>query len=169
MRICGKSVRIEDNMAETARDIMETHFYTLHPQTPVTEAAGILRKAREELGRPVFGMIVVDDGGSLVGMASMYDILLLTRPKHIHIWGEMNDIDATGIIKESCLRAKPILVGDIMTANVVTVTPDTHLLLIVDIMLKRHIRRLPVLENGSVVGMVYLSRVFDYFVDQLIS
>lgn len=155
-------------MGETARDIMDTRLYTLHPHTPVAEAAGILRKAREELGRPVFGMIVVDDEGKLVGMASMYDILLLTRPKHIHIWGEMADIDATGIIREACLRAKPILVGDIMTTNVVTVTPDTHLLLIVDIMIKRHIRRLPVLDDGKVIGMVYLSKVFDYFVDQLI-
>ncbi len=154
-------------MGETARDVMDTHFYSLQPQTPVAEAARLLRKAGEELKRPVFGMTVVDDNGKLVGMVSMYDILLLTRPKHIHIWGEMADIDATGIIREACVRARPILVGDIMTANVVTVTPDTHLLLIVDIMLKRHIRRIPVLEDGKVVGIVHLSRVFEYFVDQL--
>lgn len=154
-------------MGETAREVMDTHFYTLRPRTPVAEAVKIFRKAGRELNHPVFGMMVVDDEGKLVGMASMYDILLLTRPKHIHIWGEMADIDVTGIIRESCLRAKPILVGDIMTTNVVTVTPDTHLLLIVDIMLKRHIRRLPVLENGEIVGIVYLSSVFDFFVDEL--
>lgn len=155
-------------MGETARDVMDTLFYTLHPQMPVAEAARIFRKAREELKRPLFGMIVVDDKGKLVGMASMYDILLLARPKHIHIWGEMADIDVTGIIKEACLRTKPIMVGDIMTTNVITVTADTHLLMIVDIMLKRHIRRLPVLEDGKVIGIVYLSKVFDYFVDQLV-
>jgi CBS domain-containing protein len=155
-------------MGETARDVMDTHFYALQPRTPVVEAARALRKAREELNHPVFGMIVVDDDKKLIGMVSMYDILLLTRPKHIHIWGEMVDIDATGIIRETCSRARAILVGDIMTTNVVTVTPDTHLLLIVDIMLKRHIRRIPVLEDGEVVGIVYLSKVFEYFVDQLI-
>ena len=155
-------------MGETARDVMDTHFFTLHPRTPIAEAAKIFRKAREEVRQPVFGIIVVDDEKKLLGMLSMYDILLLTRPKHIHIWGEMADIDATGILRESCLRAKGILVGDIMTPDVVTVTPDTHLLLIVDIMLKRHIRRIPVLEEGRVVGIVYLSKVFEYFVDQLI-
>jgi CBS domain-containing protein len=155
-------------MGETARDVMDTHFYTLRPQTPVAEAARVLRKAREEVKHPVFGMMVVDDEEKLIGMVSMYDILLLTRPKHIHIWGEMADIDATGILRETCHRAKGILVGDIMTTRVVTVTPDTHLLLIVDIMLKRHIRRIPVLEDGKILGIVYLSRVFEYFVDQLI-
>jgi len=103
-----------------------------------------------------------------VGMLSMYDILLLIRPKHIHIWGEMQDIDVTGIIDEACRRAKPILVGDIMTTDVVTITPDTHLLMIVDIMIKKHIRRLPVVDNGKVVGIVYLSAVFQRIMEQFI-
>lgn len=154
-------------MSKTARDIMDTHFHTLLPQTSIADAVAVLKKAGEELKRQVFGMMVVDEQGHLVGMISMYDILLLTRPKHIHIWGEMADIDVTGIVREACLRAKPILVGDIMTTNVVTVTPDTHVLLIVDIMLKRHIRRLPVLEDGKIIGIVYLSKVFDYIADQL--
>jgi CBS domain-containing protein len=154
-------------MSKTARDIMDTHFHTLLPQTSIADAVAVFKKAGEERKRQVFGMMVVDEQGHLVGMISMYDILLLTRPKHIHIWGEMADIDVTGIVKEACLRAKPILVGDIMTTNVVTITPDTHVLLIVDIMLKRHIRRLPVLEDGKIIGIVYLSKVFDYIAEQL--
>jgi CBS domain-containing protein len=155
------------DMSKTARDIMDIHFHTLLPQTSIAEAVAVLKKTGEELKRQVFGMMVVDEQGHLAGMLSMYDILLLIRPKHIHIWGEMADIDVTGIVKEACLRAKPILVGDIMTTNVVTVTPDTHVLHIVDIMLKRHIRRLPVLEDGKIIGIVYLSKVFDYIAEQL--
>jgi CBS domain-containing protein len=154
-------------MSKTARDIMDTHFHTLLPQTSIADAVAVFKKAGEERKRQVFGMMVVDEQGHLVGMISMYDILLLTRPKHIHIWGEMADIDVTGIVKEACFRAKPILVGDIMTTNVVTISPDTHVLLIVDIMLKRHIRRLPVLEKGKIIGIVYLSKVFDYIAEQL--
>jgi CBS domain-containing protein len=54
-----------------------------------------------------------------------------------------------------------------MTTDLVTITPDTHLLLIIDIMIKKHVRRLPVLEGGRLVGMVYLSRVFDYLLERL--
>ena len=61
----------------------------------------------------------------------------------------------------------PSLVGDIMTTDLVTITPDTHLLLIIDIMIKKHVRRLPVLDGGRLVGMVYLSRVFDYLLERL--
>ena len=80
-------------MSVTARDVMETRYRTLSPQTPITEAVKILEEASEQRGQRVFGIMVTDEEGHLVGMLSMYDILLLMRPKHIHIWGEMKDID----------------------------------------------------------------------------
>jgi CBS domain-containing protein len=154
-------------MGEMARDVMDTHFQTLRPRITVAEAVAVFQRASEDSGRRVFGMLVVDDEGCLVGMLSVYDIFLLLRPKHTHIWGEMADLELTGLLGTACDRARPVLVGDIMTTDLITITPDTHLLLIIDIMIKKHVRRLPVLEEGRVVGMVYLSRVFDYLLERL--
>lgn len=114
-------------------------------------------------------MMVTDAAGALVGLLSIYDILLLLRPKHIHIWGEMEDLEVSGILEAACRRAGSVLVGDIMTTEVITITPDTHLLLIIDIMIKKHVRRLPVLENGKVLGIVYLSGVFKQLIEKLAS
>lgn len=152
-------------MGTTARDLMVTNFPTLHPSTPIAEAVREFARASREQNQRVFGIIVTDDDGRLVGMISMYDILLLMRPKHIHIWGEMKDIDIEGFLDEACRRAKSILVGDIMTTDVVVVAPDTHILMIVDIMLRKHIRRIPVLEEGRVIGIVYISGVFGHIMD----
>ena len=154
-------------MGETAREVMDPLFQTLTPKMTVAEAAAALQRASEKSGRRVFGMLVVDSEGLLVGMLSVYDIFLLLRPKHTHIWGEMADLDLSGLLKTACDRAKSVLVGDIMTTDLITITPDTHLLLIIDIMIKKHVRRLPVLEEGRVVGMVYLSRVFDHLLGWL--
>jgi signal-transduction protein with cAMP-binding, CBS, and nucleotidyltransferase domain len=88
-------------------------------------------------------MMVTDEDGRLIGMLSMYDILLLIRPKHIQVWGMMEDVDVSGLVDIACQKAKSILVGDIMTPEVLTITPDTHLLVILDIMIKKHIRRIP--------------------------
>jgi|UniRef100_A0A7V6A4G3 CBS domain-containing protein len=154
-------------MSEMARDVMDTRFHTLNPRMTVAEAVGIFEQASEESGRRVFGMLVVDCDGRLVGMLSVYDIFLLLRPKHTHIWGEMADLDLHGLLQAACDRARPVLVGDIMTTDLITITPDTHLLLIIDIMIKKHVRRLPVLDQGRVVGIVYLSRVFDYLLARL--
>lgn len=156
-------------MGLTAREVMDARFFTLKPETFIGDAVHVFQEADRESGRTVFGLMVTDKEGKLVGMLSMYDILLLLRPKHIHIWGEMEDLEVTGILEEACRRAKGIRVGDIMTTELITITPDTHILHIIDIMLKKHVRRLPVMENGRIVGIVYLSRVFNYLLERLAS
>ena len=67
-------------MGEMARDVMDTRFHTLRPQMTVAEAVKIFQRASEESGRRVFGMLVVDDGGCLAGMLSVYDIFLCFAP-----------------------------------------------------------------------------------------
>jgi CBS domain-containing protein len=133
----------------------------------ISEAVSIFQRTSRERGRTVFGMIVTDEGDTLLGLLSIYDILLLLRPKHIHIWGEMEDLEVSDILEDACRRAKKVLVGDIMTTEVITITPDTHLVLIIDIMIKKHVRRLPVLADGKILGIVYLSRVFDRLLEKL--
>ena len=153
-------------MGITARDVMDTSYSTLSPGMTIGEAVRVFQTAGEEHHQVVFGMVVADAAGRLVGMLSMYDILLVIRPKHIHIWGEIMDVDVTGILDEALRRARPMLVEDIMTTDLITITPDMHLLRIIDIMIKKHVRRLPVLEEGKMVGMVYLSRVFQHLLGE---
>ena len=149
-----------------ARDIMDTRFHTISPQTPISEAVKIFKQASDEEGRRLFGLMVLDDNGKLVGMLSMYDILLFMRPKHVHIWGKMDDIDLAGIIDRSCEKAKSIRVGDIMSQEIVTIGPNTHKFMILDIMIKQHIRRLPVVEHDKILGIVYISDLFYDVLDR---
>ena len=150
----------------TAREVMDTGYSTLSPGMTIGEAFKVFQKAGEAHQQIVFGMVVTDTAGQLLGMLSMYDILLLIRPKHIHIWGEIKDVDISGILDEALTRAGSMLVSDIMTTDLITITPDMHLLRIIDIMIRKHVRRLPVLEEGKMVGIVYLSRVFQHLLDR---
>ena len=154
-------------MSLTARDVMDDCFQTLRPEMSIAEAVKIFERAGRVSGARVFGLMVTDADRTLVGMLSIYDIFLLLRPKHIHIWGEMEDLEVSGILEAACRRAQTVLVGDIMTTEIITITPETHLLLIIDIMIKKHVRRLPVLEDGKIVGIVYISRVFDHLLEKL--
>jgi CBS domain-containing protein len=38
--------------------------------------------------------------------------------------------------------------------------------MILDIMIKKHVRRLPVLDNGKIVGIVYISDLFYNILDR---
>jgi CBS domain-containing protein len=154
-------------MSFTARDVMDDCFQTLRPEMSIAEAVQIFRRAGRVSGQKVFGIMVTDVSRALVGMLSIYDIFLLLRPKHIPISGEMEDLNVSGLLESACHRAQKVLVGDIMTTEVITITPETHLVLIIDIMIKKHVRRLPVLESGKIVGIVYISRVFDHLLERL--
>lgn len=155
-------------MENTARVVMQTRFSVLSPDNTIKEAVEILQEASKKYGRRVFGMMVTDQTGELVGMLSMYDIFIFLRPKHIEIWGEMDDLDLSGVIEDALARAGTIRVGDIMTTGLITITPDTSLMMIVDIMIKKHVRRLPVMDEKKIAGIVFISDVFDYLLAKFI-
>ncbi len=150
-----------------AKDVMQREFHALDPHTTIAEAIKLFKRVSEEEGRRVFGMIVIDEAGRLIGMLSMYDVLLLILPKHTNVWGMMTDIEVSGLFEVITERALSVRVEDLMTAEVITVNPDTHVLHILDIMIKKHIRRLPVVNKGIIEGMVYLSDLFYFLAEHL--
>jgi CBS domain-containing protein len=74
----------------------------------------------------ITGLPVLDESGSVVGMSSDFDVI----GKHGRV------------------------VGDIMTTQVISVSPDTYLDEIGNILTGQHIRRLPVVLAGKLVGVV---------------
>ena len=152
-----------------ARDFMDTRFHYLHPQQSITEAISAFEKASESEGKKIFGMMVTDDQQRIVGMLSMYDILNYVQPKHVAIFGEMKDLNPAKAYSHQLKNIQSILVDDIMTTEVVTIQPDTHLMVIAEIMIKKHIRRLPVVKDQTVVGIVYVSDVFYRLIRMLTS
>jgi CBS domain-containing protein len=143
-----------------AREIMDTRYKTLHPDETIATAVKTFQTASQALGKAIFGMMVIDDRDRLVGMLSMYDILVFVQPKHAGIWGEMADIDPARLFDSQLERVKKIFVKDVMTTDVLTLSPDVHVINILDVMIKKHVRRIPVVEDDRVVGVLYRSDVF---------
>ena len=112
-------------------DIMSDRVVTIDEREPVIAAARLLK--RMNLG----ALPVTDRGGKLVGMLTDRDIVL----RCVALGGD----------------ARTMTAGDIMTRGVVTATPDVK----VDDAAKRmgrgQVRRLPVVENGKLVGMLSLA------------
>ena len=91
-------------METQAKDVMTRDFHALSPDITIWEAVTRFKHATREENRRIFGMIVTDESGNPIGMLSMYDILLFLRPKHIDIWGEMEDIIPEGVFNTSLDR-----------------------------------------------------------------
>ena len=125
-----------------AKDVMSTDVLTIRAETTVLEAARLLINAG------VSAMPVVDQLGALVGILSEADIIR-------HTGGvaptDLSDVaNAARTMQEARLRR----VADVMTRDVAIVTEDTSLHEIADLMLRRGIKRVPILRGNAVVGIV---------------
>lgn len=133
-----------------ASDIMTTDVVTVRPSASIFEAATLLTE------RHISGIPVVDDGGAVVGILSESDLLHRVETgtgKPQRSWlGEF--LHSTRKLAGEYLKENAVKVEDVMTDNVVSVSPATPLSEIADVLERLHIKRVPVLDQGKLVGIV---------------
>lgn len=132
-----------------AKDIMTTEVVSVPPDTAVSEIAGLLLRNR------ISAVPVVDGENRVLGIVSEGDLLRRpeTETEPHHTWWlrllESSDARAAEYAKSHGLRAK-----DVMTENVIGVTEETPVGEIASILEERRIKRVPVLRDGKIVGIV---------------
>ncbi len=151
-----------------ARNVMDKNFHSLHPWQSITDAVRLFKSASIAENKKIFGMMVMDSKDRLMGMMSMYDIMLFIRPKHIRILGEMEDLPPEPLFEGLLNRVNNLRVEDLMTTELITIRPDNNLIMVMDIMIQKHVRRLPVVENNKVIGIVYRSDLFYHFLETMV-
>lgn len=130
-------------------DVMTQRVTTVGPDATVAEAAQLM------LGRSVSGLPVVDKAGIVVGVVTEGDLLRRAETgteRRRSRWLEF--LVGPGRVADEYARAHGRKVEEVMTADVVTVTPETPLEQVVELMERHSIKRLPVLEGRQLVGIV---------------
>lgn len=132
-----------------AGDIMTAHPVTVRPQTSVMEAVQLM------LQKQFSGLPVVDDQGTIVGIVTEGDLLRRSetgtqrrRPRWIEFF------IGPGRLASEYAHASGRKIEQVMTRTVLTIDEDTPLDEIVNIMERHRIKRLPVVRDGRVVGIV---------------
>jgi CBS domain-containing protein len=132
-----------------ARDVMTAPVVTVRPDTRVEEIAQLL------LERRISGVPVVDGHGHIVGMVTEGD--LMRRPeigteRHRGWW--LRFFGDERARAEEYARAHGSRAEQVMTRNVVTVSDETSVGEIARLLEEHHIKRVPVVRDGKVVGIV---------------
>lgn len=132
-----------------ARDIMTTDVCTLTPATSVLEAAKLF------VGRRISGAPVLDATGAVIGIVSEGDLMRRAEIGTEREWSGWREFLAgKSTVAHEFIRSHATKVGDIMTAPVWTAAEDMPLADIAEIFEKRNIRRVPVVRDGKMVGIV---------------
>lgn len=132
-----------------AKDIMTSNVIAVTSDSGVRDAAAVMLKHR------ISAVPVVDESGILVGIVSEGDLMHreeagTRRRRSWWLWLFANaEALAEEFVKEHSHR-----VSDIMTHDVITASPETTLVEIAERLEKNGIKRVPIVENGKVVGIV---------------
>jgi CBS domain-containing protein len=128
---------------------MTTKVVTVQPDTPVTEIAKLMIDNR------VSGLPVVENSGRLVGIVTEGDLcrrLELGTDRRRHSWLEIFGLDLNAA--NDYIEAHGRTARDVMTTDVIAVAPATSLRRIADLFETKQIRRVPVIVDGAVIGIV---------------
>lgn len=90
-----------------------------------------------------------------------YEIGALMVMEHGKLVGIVSERDYTRKIALQGKNSKEALVSEIMTKNVMVVTPDTRTRDCMALMSEKRFRHLPVMEGDTVVGMISIRDIMD--------
>ena len=135
-----------------AKDIMTREVITISPDKEIAQVAKLLLTNR------INGVPVVDDAGELVGILCQSDLII--QQKNIPIPSLFTLLDGFIPLTSSKKLDKEVekimatKAEDAMTANPVTVNPDTGIEEIAALMVEKSYHTLPVVDAGKLVGIV---------------
>ncbi len=135
-----------------AREIMEQNVITVTEETTIEEVARIL------IDHGISGVPVVDGENRLKGIISDGD--LIYKDKKIHIPAAIQILDSIIFVEslkkfqEELRKITAYKVKDMMTREVISVEVDTPIEEIATLMIEKRINRVPVLEDGKLVGII---------------
>jgi CBS domain-containing protein len=145
-----------------AKDVMTVNVVTVSENTPVHEIVRLLLKYR------ISAVPVVDSTRRVVGIVGEGDLL---RPEGTSRgWRKgswwLEAFFTGGALSDE--KAYGRTAGAVMTRDVITVSEDTPLNEIAEVLERHHIKRVPVLADGSLVGIVSRANLLHGLADTIV-
>jgi CBS domain-containing protein len=134
-------------------DIMEHDVVTIGPDATVHDLVLLLQE--KDLG----GVPVVEGDGRLVGIVTEGDLVIedadVRLPHYFGLFGNLVYLGGQKKFEERLNKMVGNAVRDVMTTEVVTVTPDELVRAAANIMVDKKVNRVPVVDDkGRLVGIV---------------
>lgn len=136
-----------------ARDIMVKKVITINKDASVNELSELLIKNK------ISGVPVVDERGNLVGIATEGDLIVKDADFHFPRYFKLLDgiiyLESLNRFKRNLKKYLGTKVEDIMTGKVKTVSVDTPVSEVANIIIRNNINRVPVLDSsGNLAGII---------------
>jgi CBS domain-containing protein len=134
------------------RDLMTVEVFSVRSDTAVSDIARLMSKHH------VSGVPVLGAEGDLVGIVTELDLIVrngrLEMPIFLQFFDAVVPLELPGHLTARLRHMLGTRAEDVMTRGVHTVTVDTDVEDLVDLMMKRGVNPVPVLDGGRLAGIV---------------
>lgn len=130
-----------------AKDVMTTRVVAVVSDMPVSAIASLL------LDRHISAVPVIDEERRILGIVSEGDLIRRGKTTERRSWWLATYGDAKALAREF-VKTHGLYATDVMTREVVTVTEDTPVSTIAELLEQKGIKRVPVVRHGRLVGIV---------------
>ena len=139
-----------------ATEIMTSEVITVTPHARVGDVAELLLTNR------ISAVPVLGEMGDLVGIVSEGDLMRRaeTRTERHGAWW-LEALVGRNTRADDYVRANAQKVADIMTRDVITTAPDTPIGEIAALLERHHIKRVPIVSKGKMVGIVSRANILQ--------
>ena len=136
------------------KDVMKTTLILIHKDTPYCDVAKILHDNK------ISGAPVIDDDGSLVGIISEKDLFRVMYPHYSSFYNNPEMYFDSEDRENKIYEIKDKKIEHFMTDIIISVDQEMPIMKVGATMIARDIHRMPVLENGKIVGIVSRGDIF---------
>jgi CBS domain-containing protein len=137
-------------------DIMTRNVYTTSPEATLKESLELLAKER------LNGLVVVE-GGKVVGVVTKADIFRAILPTQADICEDELLMKDSEYVEERIFKCLGTRVDKIMGTPPVTIASSLPIIKAGSIIVLHGIKQIPVVDNGTLVGIVTLSDILSAF------
>jgi len=134
------------------RDIMTVEVMTAEPETSVNLVAQLMDRGG------LSGVPVVDGASHLMGIVTELDLIVrnqrLEPPAFFQLLDGRIPLETPGHYRKRLQHMLGTQARDVMTEKVVTVGPDEDVEALAELMVKKEVNSVPVVEQGRLVGIV---------------
>ncbi len=145
------------------KEIMTKSVITVNPNDTFLKVIKILVKNK------ISGVVVLGRGKKVLSVVSEKDLFYMLFPDQKKFYKDIEFYINYKNIEGDVKRLVNKKVKSFMRKRVYTINPDDHVLKACAMFLVHNIRRLPVVENGRLVGIVTTNDIYRNYLNRLIS
>ncbi len=143
------------------KDLMVEEVITLHINDEFHKIIAVLTINN------ISGAPVVNKRGKIMGIISDKDIFSHLFPDEQEFYANMEYWVTPGRLEKEASNIKGLKAKHIMTKEVISVSPDDSIMHACALVLINKVRRLPVVDNGKIIGIVSTRTLYNSFINKI--